>query len=184
MLSLPASVVCAPSSERANVACRCVPCKKHEESYIRMKKMKASCRNPGKSSYPLPPGKKKLRAPATYPDGLPVSSSLAFCRKVLVRRGMFENGRKNDKHNYTYVHDTYQRNAMGGWNRLPKRTLRNDLRILRIYQAKTKHAQTTASVCSYVPEKDKKCGTSCRGECSQSNPRYTWYIYTVSIKKN
>ena len=32
------------------------------------------------------------------PDGLPVSTFLAFCLEVLVRRYVFENRRKNDKH--------------------------------------------------------------------------------------
>ena len=37
------------------------------------------------------------------PDGLPVWNSLVICRKVLERRDMFENRRKNDNYNYTYV---------------------------------------------------------------------------------
>ena len=32
-------------------------------------------------------------------DGLPVSTSSAFCLKALVRRNTFESSRKNDKHN-------------------------------------------------------------------------------------
>ena len=67
----------------------------------------------GKLSYTLPAEKKKMSAchtsysvrmelkpRGTCPDGLPVSTYLAFCRNVLVRRDMFERRRKF--HNYTH----------------------------------------------------------------------------------
>ena len=43
------------------------------------------------------------------PDGLPVSTFLAFCQKVLARVDMFENKRKSDKHNCTYTKYTRYR---------------------------------------------------------------------------
>ena len=44
----------------------------------------------------------ELKPRPTCPDGLPVSAYLAFCRKVLARRDIFERGRKI--HNYTYTY--------------------------------------------------------------------------------
>ena len=71
----------------------------------------------GKSSYPLPPGKKLLSARHALqsariapkprprsPAGLPVSEYLVFCRKVLVRREKLPKVRKIDKHTYTYIY--------------------------------------------------------------------------------
>ena len=70
---------------------------------------------PGKSSCPLPPGKKTLSArhelqsarmaPRPRPmcsAGLHVSVYLLFCRKVLVRREKLAKVRKIDKPTYTY----------------------------------------------------------------------------------
>ena len=67
---------------------------------------KASCREPGKSSYTLPAEKTlsachasysarmELKPPPTCPDGLPVSAYVTFCRKVLVQRDMLEEDEK------------------------------------------------------------------------------------------
>ena len=46
----------------------------------------------------------ELKFRPTCPDGLPVSAYSAFCRKVLVRRDMFERRRKIHNYRYTYVH--------------------------------------------------------------------------------
>ena len=80
---------------------------------------KASCREPAKSSYTLPAEKKTLSAchasssarmelkpRPSCPDGLPVSAYSAFCRKVLVRRDVFERRRKISQL-YIYIQRNY-----------------------------------------------------------------------------
>ena len=86
------------------------------ESLGKTYKVRPLVLKPGKSSYPLPPGKKTLsarhalqsariapRPGAMCPPGLPVSEYLMFCRKVLARREKLIKVRKFDKHTYTYT---------------------------------------------------------------------------------
>ena len=64
---------------------------------VRTLKNRPHAEKPGKSSYTLHASysaRIELKPRPTCPDGLPVSAYLAFCRKVLVRRDMFERRRK------------------------------------------------------------------------------------------
>ena len=95
----------------------CAPSKintiKNKLYFIHMKRNTASHRNPGKSSYPLPPRKKTLSArhalntariaPRPRPqcsDGLPLQKTLNFAQTARVRRDVIEN-RRQFHYNYT-----------------------------------------------------------------------------------
>ena len=98
LLSVVQLLGCAPSKLKTHF---------FQKLYVRMKHDTASHRNPGKSSYPLPRGKKTLSARhASYsaridlkprpqvPAGIPVSTYYAFRLKVRVQRCTIENRRK------------------------------------------------------------------------------------------
>ena len=102
-----------------------------KKSYVHIKMNKASYRNPGESSYPLLQKKKKKmsachvlqrariapRPRPKCPNGLPVSTFLAFYLKVFIRTDMFENKRKNDKHHCTcYIRVDSASGIRGGDN--------------------------------------------------------------------
>ena len=90
----------------------CVLMRRLTGSYVQNRR---HTEKPKKSSYPLPPEKNTLGARhARYsaqielkprpqvPDGLPVSTYLAFWLKVLERRGIILNRPKIHKYTYTY----------------------------------------------------------------------------------